>query len=73
MLISFGMTLLARDRLKGVVKIVIVSSMEGLCLLLLATVGLALCANAPYQVGVGRADVTGPSVQIEMVRARMRV
>ena len=37
-------------------------------LVLLAVLGLALGADLPYQVGVGRADVTGPSVQIEMVR-----
>jgi len=35
---------------------------------LLAALGLAAGADLPYQVGVGRADVTGPSVQIEMVR-----
>ncbi len=40
-------------------------------LLLFSLLGLAL--GAPYQVGVGRADVTGPSVQIEFVRMNIVV
>jgi len=34
---------------------------------------LGLAVGAPYQVGVGRADVTGPSVQIEFVRIKVVV
>ena len=40
----------------------------GLVGCVLATLGLAAGDDSAYYIGTGRYDVTGPSVQIEMVR-----
>ena len=44
--------------------------LEVVCLLLLGSLGLSAGAGSTYYVGTGRYDITGPSVQIEMVRTR---
>lgn len=38
------------------------------CLLVLGSLGLSTGAGSTYYLGTGRHDITGPSVQIEMVR-----
>ena len=41
----------------------------GLVGCVLATLGLAAGDDSTYYIGTGRYDVTGPSVEIEMVRS----